>query len=580
MTDFIKVPLSQLVPSKNNPRKSINSDSIQELAQSIATDGILQNIVVVKSKCKKPAYNIVSGNRRFAACKLLVEQGKFSENHMIPVQVLANANRKDLRRIVIVENIQREDMTILDEADAIAKLVKGKMPLDEISAQTGISVATIRKRIALSGLSDGSRAALSEGAISLSQAEALTVGTHEQQAAIVEEINSNLNRRYSHDEIKDGLTGEKPTLSMAMFDRDDYSGTLTQDLFGEEESTYFNDIEQFTILQDQAVENMASQHRKDGYWPVDIVRGFHCSMIAYREAEEDEKGAVVIHLHPSGRVQIFDRIVKLELNPEIEDSAATTTAKPKPTYSKPLCEYMAMHKSAAVQAELLKNPRIAKQVGIVQLTRYLKPHTCYSYFDDAVNTPLALERLYKQVIEFMAILGMDILTEEKHFNLFPRYGLSNASEIYTMLEAMTDDELDRLQTLLVTMTFGQENTSLDTNADSLFNKVATDLKVSMLDYWTPDEDFLNRRNTEQLKQIVKETQTGRLFGYASQPKKSDLVRKMTDYFAKLFLTKKPDEQDSVAANWLPGAMNFPAIDPDRVIDTQIDKDSDNVPVAA
>ena len=150
-----------------------------------------------------------------------------------------------------------------------------------------------------------------------------------------------------------------------------------------------------------------------------------------------------------------------------------------------------------------------------------------------------------------------------------------------MLETLTDDELDRLHILLCTMSFGQEGISIDTHAGSLFNKVAVDLEVNMLDYWKPDEDFLNRRNTEQLQGIIQDTETGRIFGFFKQAKKSELVRKMATFFDNLFNSEKPDEQDMVAANWLPEAMHFPAIDPDNVqSDNDSQAENEDVSIAA
>lgn len=569
MTNFIEVPLCELKPSKNNPRKTTNKNTIEELAQSIANDGILQNIIVVKAKGKKLAYNIVGGNRRYAACMLLVEKGTFTKDQLIPVQVMTNTNKQDLHRIATIENIQREDMPILDEADAITALVQGNMPLEEISAQTGISVGTIRKRIALSGLSDNSRKALLEGVINLAQAEALTVGTHEQQAVMIEDVINCQYRHFSADEIKEQFIDEKPTVSLAMFDKEEYKGDLTKDLFGEEESTYFNDIEQFEELQDQAVEDMAAQYRTEGYWPVGIVRGYSCPLISYREAEDEEKGAIVIHLHPSGRVQVFDKIVKLELNEDIESDVSNNSAvskKPKPTYSKPLCEYMAMHKSAAVQAELLNNPRIAKQVAVVQLMSRFSTYECHGYFEGAMDRPAAFKTLDGQIREFLILLNRPEREDHHYLGLLPKFGCSDRSTFYQSLKSLSDDELDRLHLLLSTLSFGQSYANLDTHADSVFNQVAIDLEVNMSDYWNPDEDFLSRRNLGQLQGIISETDTGRVFGLAKQYKKSDIVRMLSKHFGKLASIEKPDKQDLAAANWLPEAMSFPAIDPDKVQD--------------
>ncbi len=570
MPTLTQLPMSQLVPSKNNPRKSMCPDGLEGLADSIANDELLQNIIVVKSKAKKEKYNIVSGNRRFAACQILIERGVYTEDKLIPVQVMENVTKKDIQRIAVTENIQRENMSPLDEADAVAVLVQGNMPLEEISAQTGLSVSTIRRRMLLSGLSPTTREALSNAEITLAQAEALTVGTHEQQATKVEEIKTCKYRTISVEEIREDLIDEKPTLAMAMFEKEQYTGTTTSDLFGEEENTYFDDPEQFMELQEKAVKDMAEDYRKAGYWPVEIVSGHSFSSVAYRDAEEEEKGAIAIHLHPTGRVQVFDKIVKLDLIKEVEKDIAEAqdiVKKPKSTYSKPLCEYMAMHKSAAVQAKLVENPRIAKQVCIVQMMSRLKAHKCHDYFEDALNRPVAFSTVDEQIAEFLILLERKQKDDYRFLGLLPQFGCSDSSTVYTALSNLSDDELDRLHILLSTLSFGQEFTNnLDTFEHSLFNKVAIDLEVNMADHWTPDEDFLSRRNADQLQEIINETKTGRIFGSVKQYKKSDIVRMLSKHFGKLASTEKSNEKDIAAANWLPEAMHFPAINPDAVQD--------------
>src|SRR5271170_6443930 len=83
--------------------------------------------------------------------------------------------------IATVKNLQRQNMTPLEEAAALTKLVHKGVTLDDVVAQTGLSATTIKRRLALNGLCKEAKALLAKGGLTLSQAEALTLGSDEVQ---------------------------------------------------------------------------------------------------------------------------------------------------------------------------------------------------------------------------------------------------------------------------------------------------------------------------------------------------------------------------------------------------------------
>ena len=90
---------------------------------------------------------------------------------------------------------------------------------------------------------------------SLSQAEALTLGTDEMQRTILEEIERGI--AFSADDIKTTALDDRPTLAAAIFPLEQYTGTITTDLFAEDETSYFDNWEEFLRLQKAAVEQLA-----------------------------------------------------------------------------------------------------------------------------------------------------------------------------------------------------------------------------------------------------------------------------------------------------------------------------------
>src|SRR5690606_21759768 len=146
------VPLTSLEPSRANPRGRFDAASIEGLAASIRTDGLLQNLVVrpingrgeAARNRKGERFRIVSGERRYRALKLLAEQGELAEDFTVPVEVRQRLSSEDSLRLATVENLQRQNLTPLEETAALTKLVRKKETLDDIAAQTGLSVSTIR----------------------------------------------------------------------------------------------------------------------------------------------------------------------------------------------------------------------------------------------------------------------------------------------------------------------------------------------------------------------------------------------------------------------------------------------------
>ena len=119
---FQTLELTQIQTSNGNPRKSFDEVTIFGLAQSIKTDGLLQNLVVSKPKGKKKKFTIISGERRFRAMKLLSDNGDLPEGFSVPVEVKEGLSEEQTHRIATIENVQRENLPPLEEAEAVASL--------------------------------------------------------------------------------------------------------------------------------------------------------------------------------------------------------------------------------------------------------------------------------------------------------------------------------------------------------------------------------------------------------------------------------------------------------------------------
>jgi ParB family chromosome partitioning protein len=345
------VSLSVLDAAAANPRRKIDRKAIEGLAASIKTDGVLHNLVVspVKGKGKKERYQIVSGSRRFEALRLLQERGERPDDFTVAVEIRDDLSKDDTLRIATVENLQRQNLTPLEEAAALTKLVHKGVTLDDVVAQTGLSATAT----GVEQPCKEAKAALAKGGVTLSQAEALTLGSDEAQQRILEQITGGGD--YSADEIRGALLDDRPTVALAIFPPEKYTGTITTDLFAEDETSYFDDAEQFFALQKEAVEELRKHHEASAAW-MKVTEDYRLSDWQYRKAKKKERSGVLINLSPSGAVEIREGLVKHEIEREIAEAIAENPIAPvkaKAAYSAPLCRYIAHHKTVAVAEVLL-----------------------------------------------------------------------------------------------------------------------------------------------------------------------------------------------------------------------------------
>jgi ParB family chromosome partitioning protein len=158
------VPIRAIKISGHQPRKNFSPDALEELARSIQSKGVLQPILVQPSGSE--AYTVVAGERRFRAAKLagLTE---------IPVLI---RNFSDLERteIALIENLQREDLSPVEEAQGYKTLIDvGNLTQEEVAQRVGKNRATVANSLRLLRLPEEILEALDKGRLSAGHARAL-----------------------------------------------------------------------------------------------------------------------------------------------------------------------------------------------------------------------------------------------------------------------------------------------------------------------------------------------------------------------------------------------------------------------
>jgi len=160
------VPIEFLRPSRLQPRRRFDEAEIKALAESIRGKGVLQPLVVRRDPEVAGAYEIVSGERRWRAAQLV-------QLHEIPV-VVRELDDKEALEVALIENIQRENLSPLEEAEGFQRLIDEFGHSQEALARVvGKSRSHVANMLRLLGLPASIKAMLDDGALSAGHARAL-----------------------------------------------------------------------------------------------------------------------------------------------------------------------------------------------------------------------------------------------------------------------------------------------------------------------------------------------------------------------------------------------------------------------
>ena len=182
--EILEISLKEIRPNPFQPRKSFNEESLQELAESIKNDGLLQPIVVAEDI---DGYILIAGERRVRASKL----AKMKEIRAIVI----HTDEHKMRQFALIENIQREELNSVELAEAYNELLKlHEITHEKLSAMIHKSRTHITNTLRLLQLSKLTKKALIEQKISAGHAKIL-VGLDDREQEII--VNSIIGQKLS-----------------------------------------------------------------------------------------------------------------------------------------------------------------------------------------------------------------------------------------------------------------------------------------------------------------------------------------------------------------------------------------------
>lgn len=173
------VAITKVEPNRKQPRKFFDEDALQELADSIRQFGLLQPILV---QDRNDHYEIIAGERRWRAARL-------AGLKEVPV-IIKNYTDQEIVEIALIENIQREDLNPIEEAQAYKRLLEEfNLKQDEVAERVSKSRAAVTNSIRLLKLGDKVQQMVIDDMISTGHARALlAVEDEEEQYALAQKI--------------------------------------------------------------------------------------------------------------------------------------------------------------------------------------------------------------------------------------------------------------------------------------------------------------------------------------------------------------------------------------------------------
>ncbi|MGE0282753.1 MAG: ParB/RepB/Spo0J family partition protein [Rhizobiaceae bacterium] len=547
----------QLKPCDLNVRKKGKAE-IADLLPSIRALGILQPLLV-RPNCE--GFEIVAGQRRYNAVAALRE-----ENILDPVPCIVMEDGDDAKAIEasLAENIARLPMDEIDQYKAFAALIAKGMTPEDIAAHFGVSERLVNQRLAIANIIDPILNAYRRQEIDAATLRILTMATAKQQKAWWKLFRSDDDYAPTGRALKAWLFGgSQVPVSNALFDVAGYSGAVISDLFGEDR--YFADSEAFWTNQNAAITEAANRYREAGWSDVVILDvGDHFSTWNHQKTSKKKGGKVFVAISADGEVAFHEgwlshKDVQQRVKAELRAAGNAPDAVPsaKPELTKPMLNYLTLHKHAAVRTELLAHSGLALRLAVAHMIAgsslwkvEAEPQRAENEaIAQSLATSMAEAGFGAERTRIVRLLGLDVSGEEgDEPSTIARqrgeFGVRfNLSDLLERLAGMNDADVMRIMTFVMAETLAADATLVDT----LGAHIGTDMK----NWWTPNQTFFDlMRDKEAINAMLREV-AGDITADAHKASTTKVQK-------KIVADCLTGEGRPKVESWLPRYMAFPA----------------------
>ena len=204
ITSSNNIDLELIEVNEDQPRKYFDEEKIKELADSINSHGLVQPIIVNKSQSGK--YKIIAGERRFRACKI-------AGLRQVPV-IIKDLTEKEILEIALIENIQRQELTAIEEAEGFQKLIKEYgYSQGELAVVVGKSRSHVANLLRLNQLPESIKFMINNSQLSMGHARCL-IGLENAEEIATKIVANDLNVRQVEELVSNKRRKEKANNSV------------------------------------------------------------------------------------------------------------------------------------------------------------------------------------------------------------------------------------------------------------------------------------------------------------------------------------------------------------------------------
>lgn len=536
------IKLDDLKPAPLNVRKS-GGKEIADLVPSIRALGLLQPLLVRKN-CK--GFEIIAGQRRYHALKSLADTKEYGEP--VPCIVMEDGDDAKAIEASLAENVARLPMDEIDQFKAFAALVKQGRAVEDIAAEFGITERLVRQRLAIANLLPPILTLYRKDEISADTVRILTMATKKQQKAWLDLWKSADDHAPEGFRLKQWLFGgaQIPT-SNALFDIEAYRGGIVSDLFGED--SYFDNVEEFWRLQNAAIAKARQDYLNDGWADVAILEvGEYFPSYDYVDTAKDNGGKVFVHIGKDGEVTFYEGQLsrkEVKAREKVEGGEETKTTRPELT--KPMQNYLSLHRHSSVRAELLNHQGLALRLSVAMLIAGAKADAQKASTDaiaESLASNAAEARFSEERAAIRDLLGLE--KQDRNPTLLPRKDdwqvTHDIHEVFARLRGMTDEEVMRVLTFITA--------EILQSGGALVEALGALLEVDPTKDWQIDDTFFDLlRDKEAINAMVREV-AGKDTADANITATAKAQKKIIQDC--LNGTRKPAKLD-----WHPRYMRFP-----------------------
>jgi len=485
--ELAHIPLDQLKISPLNMRHGRKAPDISDILPSIRKRGIQQPLLVRKNG---KGYEIVAGRRRFFCAKTIAkEDGEIAK---LPCAIMVAGDDAAALEASLIENVARCDPDEMTRYETYSRLVKEGRTSSEIAEVFGVTELAVKRALALGNLLPAIREAYRNEDIDAQTIRHLTLATGKQQAEWFKLFEDPEQRAPGGWQLKQWLFGGeiKTDVALSLFPLDTYKGQIISDLFAE--VGYFDDLEQFWTLQNQAIAATRDAFLKSGWTEVVVLdAGERFLTWEHVQVSKNDGGRIYIEVRGTGEVITHKGFITSKEHERRLKMAANgdnmkVDADIRPELTKAAQNYLDLHRHAAVRHSLLNHQGIALRLMVAHAIGgsslwQTKPDPQRADKEEIADSVSGSKAATAFAKEREPILKMLDLPAHGHSVVRSNGDDHRVVSLFVTLLKLSDKEVMRAMAYIMAETLQAET--------SVVEALGCHLKVDMADYWKPDETF-------------------------------------------------------------------------------------------